>query len=251
MRTHDFAVAIATCVAVLLLTPSVFAQNDVDNIYVTPKVTATFETKPGPGMLTHYVQPVYPQQARGAALAGDVTLKYVISADGTVEQIERYGGDAVLAEAAMAALKQWKFKPYESGGKPVPKPESAWFRFEIRENPYYQQETSLPPESRKDPKLYLAWSSTMPELLVNRPLPVYPPEAVSRQVQGTVVLKATIGREGAVKNVSAISGPSELRQSAIDAVQKWRYRPYMDKGELVELPMKVTVNFTVDVKHGN
>ena len=72
--------------------------------------------------------------------------------------------------------------------------------------------------------------------------PVYPEAAKKAGVQGTVVLDAVIDREGTISDLQVVSGPSELRQSALDAVHQWRYKPYLLNGEPVEV--KTTINIT-------
>jgi peptidyl-prolyl cis-trans isomerase A (cyclophilin A) len=77
-------------------------------------------------------------------------------------------------------------------------------------------------------------------MLVSRTRPVYPVDAKLSRAQGTVVLSATIGTDGAVEDLQVVSGPPMLRQSALDAVKQWRYRPYLLNGEPVEV--RTTVN---------
>lgn len=74
--------------------------------------------------------------------------------------------------------------------------------------------------------------------------PTYPAEARKAKVSGTVVLRATISKTGAITNLQVTSGPEELRASAIDAVRTWRYKPYLLNGEptVVETTIKVTYN---------
>ncbi|WP_213805903.1 energy transducer TonB [Granulicella sp. dw_53] len=59
------------------------------------------------------------------------------------------------------------------------------------------------------------------------PMPTYPAAASASHVQGEVKVKADIDRDGNVASVRIISGPPLLRDAALDAVQRWRYRPYM------------------------
>jgi len=75
--------------------------------------------------------------------------------------------------------------------------------------------------------------------------PVYPPEAGRKRVEGTVILLAVIGTDGAVKEVQVESGPSLLTQAAIDAVKQWRYKPYVLNGTSVEIDSRITINFTL------
>jgi len=82
-------------------------------------------------------------------------------------------------------------------------------------------------------------------LLVQRSTPVYPQIAKEARVSGTVVLQATISKTGLIENLRVVSGPTMLRQSALDAVKSWRYRPYMLDGSPVEVETTVNVTFTL------
>jgi peptidyl-prolyl cis-trans isomerase A (cyclophilin A) len=77
-------------------------------------------------------------------------------------------------------------------------------------------------------------------MLLSKTPPVYPVDAKISRAQGTVVLNAVIGTDGTVEDLQVVSGPPMLRQSALDAVKSWRYRPYLLNGEPVEV--RTTVN---------
>jgi len=79
--------------------------------------------------------------------------------------------------------------------------------------------------------------------LIRRANPKYPPAALAAHIQGTVVLCATIDKEGKVRNVRALSGPEELVPSAIEAVEQWRYQPYRKNKEPVEVDSEIHVDF--------
>ena len=79
--------------------------------------------------------------------------------------------------------------------------------------------------------------------LVHRVQPDYPTLARQVRVQGKVVLRAMISREGAIENLQVLSGHPMLIRAAVDAVRQWRYRPYVLNGEPVEVETEVTVNF--------
>lgn len=79
--------------------------------------------------------------------------------------------------------------------------------------------------------------------LVNRVEPVYPHIAAISGIQGQVKLHAIIGRDGKIQSLNAISGHPLLLRAAIDAVEQWRYRPYVLNGEAVEVETLITVNF--------
>ncbi len=80
-------------------------------------------------------------------------------------------------------------------------------------------------------------------LLVQKTLPVYPAIARATRTQGTVVLQATISRNGTIENLRVVSGSTMLQQAALDAVKTWRYRPYLLSGEPVEVETTVNVVF--------
>lgn len=60
---------------------------------------------------------------------------------------------------------------------------------------------------------------------VHMVMPHYPPKAKKAGVQGTVVLDATINKQGVIEKLKLISGPPELVTSAMTAVRQWRYAP--------------------------
>lgn len=85
----------------------------------------------------------------------------------------------------------------------------------------------------------------MDGLLVDKVMPVYPPLARATGVEGTVVLQATISKTGRIENLRVVSGPELLQKAALEAVSRWRYRPYLLNGEPVEVETTINVNFTM------
>ncbi len=81
--------------------------------------------------------------------------------------------------------------------------------------------------------------------LLVKPEPAYPAIAKAARVQGTVTLAATISKTGTIENLTVVSGPAMLAQAAVEAVRRWRYRPYLLNGEPVEVQTEVTVSFTL------
>jgi len=83
-------------------------------------------------------------------------------------------------------------------------------------------------------------------LLVQKTPPIYPPIPRAMRMQGTVVLAATISKNGTIENLRVTSGPEGLQQAAVDAVRTWRYRPYLLDGQPVEVETTINVIFTLD-----
>lgn len=80
-------------------------------------------------------------------------------------------------------------------------------------------------------------------LLIRKVTPSYPKLAMIARQQGSVILEATIARDGSIENLRAVSGPPLLLGAAIDAVRQWRYRPYLLNNQPVEVETQITVNF--------
>jgi protein TonB len=70
-------------------------------------------------LVTHRVDPNYPEAARPANLQGVIVLEVVVGRDGSVLGMHALNGPEMLAEAAMDALRWWRFEPYRVDGQPV------------------------------------------------------------------------------------------------------------------------------------
>ncbi len=75
--------------------------------------------------------------------------------------------------------------------------------------------------------------------------PKYPEKARQDGIQGKVVLRANISKEGDVVDLSAISGDPLLVKSAVKAVKQWKYKPYLLQGNPVEVDTEIVVNFSL------
>lgn len=69
--------------------------------------------------LIHDVPPQYPPEAGRERIEGTVVLLAVIGTDGGVQDVQVVSGLPILAQAAMDAVKQWRYKPYLLNGAPV------------------------------------------------------------------------------------------------------------------------------------
>ena len=69
--------------------------------------------------LIHDVAPQYPPEAGRARIEGAVVLMAVIGTDGSVKDVRVESGLPILAQAAIDAVKQWRYKPYVIDGEPV------------------------------------------------------------------------------------------------------------------------------------
>jgi protein TonB len=65
------------------------------------------------------VQPVYPIEARNGGISGTVRLHVIVAKDGTMGQIEVVSGHPLLQQAALDAVRQWRYQKTFLNGEPV------------------------------------------------------------------------------------------------------------------------------------
>jgi TonB family protein len=68
--------------------------------------------------LRNRIEPQYPAEAMAAHRSGDVVLEVLVAADGSVVSIRTLSGDPLLAAAAAAAVRQWRYEPYRQHHRP-------------------------------------------------------------------------------------------------------------------------------------
>jgi TonB family protein len=74
--------------------------------------------------------------------------------------------------------------------------------------------------------------------------PEYPETAKRLRIEGSVEVEATISAEGAVESVSTLRGNPMLVRPAVEAVKKWKFRPFTSEGK----PVRAISTFTIDFK---
>ena len=87
---------------------------------------------------------------------------------------------------------------------------------------------------------------TMEQRIVTKVEPLYPEAARVAGKEGLVVLDAVIGPDGDVKRLWPVSGSVLLVQSATDAVQLWKFQPYLASGKPVEVETTLAVEFRLN-----
>jgi protein TonB len=83
------------------------------------------------GNLLKRIDPPYPSMARIAHIQGDVVLQATISKQGTIENLRGVSGHPILIQAAMDAVRQWRYRPYELNNEPVEVETTVTVRFHM------------------------------------------------------------------------------------------------------------------------
>ena len=86
-----------------------------------PSVTRRIQVSGGvsQGFLIQQVRPAYPAPAIAARVQGPVILNALISRGGTIENLRLVSGHPMLVQAAIEAVRQWRYRPYLLNGEPV------------------------------------------------------------------------------------------------------------------------------------
>jgi TonB family protein len=203
------------------------------------------------------IQAAYPAGAATQKVGGMVTLRLSISQSGEVESVETINGSPILAESATGAVRQWKFKTWIDK-KYVPVRAWADIKFDFKipaekngassnggQSSALSVEGTIIRSGEMATRAHLSQGVTT-GLILHKVQPVYPPAAKAAHIQGTVVIHVVISKEGTINSLVVVSGPRELTDAAIGAVQQWRYRPYMLEGEPIEVDTIITVNFSLN-----
>ena len=85
-----------------------------------------------------------------------------------------------------------------------------------------------------------------PAMLVYRVEPAYPTLARQTRRGGRVELRAIIAADGTIQSLQVVSGDPLFIQSALQAVQQWRYKPTILNGQPVEIDTFITVVYTIN-----
>ncbi|MGA8501819.1 MAG: energy transducer TonB [Candidatus Sulfotelmatobacter sp.] len=244
------------CTAAWAQTGSAPVQGNDSHTTTTAQATPSSTVTPSNGQditpskpLEYKLEPaavsnvVYPAQARDEKIEGEVVVSMRISRAGDVIIVRVLKGDPLLAQAVAEAAKRWKFKPVISGSKAIAVVAGASLRFALSDD--NQRVNGIVPEigPARQPDPVRVSEGVSSGLLVHKVKPVYSPEAKQAHVKGTVLLRVLIDEEGRVADLRLISGPKELAPAAVNAVQQWRYRPYLLMGNPVQVDTEVSVRF--------
>jgi len=144
--------------------------------------------------LLHHVAAQWPGDERDAAAKRMALAAIIVARDGTVKAVTPLSGTEVSKAAVVAALQQWRFEPGAS---------MHVLLATVTFGPKDPSPVSMLPIERVRPDFH--------------GLSDVPGDSV-------VVLSAEVGRDGAVRSVSPLSGPGAMAKPATEALRKWRFR---------------------------
>ncbi len=199
------------------------------------------------------VEPIYTVMARKSRISGIVILEAIIDHTGVVKDAQvlkplPYG----LDQAALDAVKQWKFRPGTLNGQPVDVIFNLTVNFRYAE-PATTAVDSVQSNGATQPVLSLnapgappfqVGGDVTPPVVLNHVAPIYPVTARRARISGAVVIEAVIDRAGVVRDTRVVKPlPFGLSEAALDAVRQWKFRPGTLDGKPVDVKFNLTINF--------
>jgi TonB family protein len=191
------------------------------------------------GNLIEVVTPQYPDEARQQHSTGKVVLQILIDNEGKVKDASVLTGDALLSNAALTAVKQWKFRPYLLKDEHVEVETTATVEY-TADPPFV-----ITPKPFQGPRKVRVSQGVLEKSIVRRVEPQYPSEAKANHIQGDVLIDATIDTKGNIARLNVIKGDPVLAKAAVEAVRQWKYTPYSIQGDPVEVETTILVRFFV------
>jgi TonB family protein len=188
--------------------------------------------------LIRKVEPIYPELAKKARVQGKVTLKITVDQEGNVTDASVIEGHPLLDDAAISAVRQWKYSPTFLNGKPVPVMATVTILFNL------PSVGPVTPLLVKRDSIRIDDDAKGPNL-IRKVEPIYPELAKKARVQGKVTLQITVDQEGNVTDASVIKGHPLLDDAAINAVRQWKYSPTFLNGKPISVMAEVSVLFNL------
>jgi TonB family protein len=177
----------------------------------------------------------FAKKARSRLMTSTADLKILLSAMNTITINRRAlarasalpDGYAPLCEQLLARVRE------------------AYPSTAISCDPSISTPENVAPVQRGVPQRIRVGGNVQQSNLIKKVTPQYPPDAKSRGIQGVVRFLVLIGKDGAIENLSFVSGPLALYKSARDAVLQWAYRPTLLNGQPVEVVTTIEVNYAL------
>lgn len=184
------------------------------------------------------VKPSYPAETMTVGIEGGVLLDCVVNTDGSTSDVRVLQSlYPTLDEAAVAALRQWVFKPGARNGAPVRVRVEVEMRFTLGgRNP-----------ALDSPDVFKPGADVTGPLVLSEVKPEYSARARAARIQGIVRMDCVVLPDGTVGDMRVTKWlHPDLDLAAVQALRKWRFAPGTREGRAV--PVQVFVEMTFALK---
>jgi TonB family protein len=210
--------------------------------------------RPGPGIeypvLIRSVQPRYTAEAMRAKRQGVVELEGTVGLDGTMQDVrivKSLDSSLGLDDAAVAAAKQWLFRPGMRQGQAVPVIVTLLLEFRIHsqpEPPAFSPATIVAGDGFYADTYSLMESGLVQPIVRRRAQPKYTSDAMRAKIQGTTEVEAVIQPDGTIGRLRVTKSlDPQLDNNALAAAKEWLFEPGRLNGQPVAVVVKLMLEF--------
>lgn len=194
--------------------------------------------------ILYYTDPFYTRTARDNKIEGTVTIEGAFDVRGCMKVLRTVRSVGFgLDENALAALRSWRFSPAKRNGEPVDAIAQIDIDFSL---------AAAPPSEYDDIQTAISAPGISAPTVIRRVEPRYTDEARQARVVGTVILQAVIQTNGTADILKVVKPlPLGLTESALEAIQQWRFRPAIRNGREIPVATNIEVVFNLEQKQMN
>ncbi len=244
-------------IAILLIPFSLKAVNETGT---SPGVDPCKSANPVPGCprivipprLLNPVRPDYP--THGRRKQGLVRIGTTITSDGELKDIQALSGDDELKQMALAAVRQWHYRPSSVNGAPVAVHHEIAISFTKKDGVLLGADdvgadlAMEPPEDwyqlLRTQALQRVGGNVKPPRTLSVRDPEYSRLAKRNHYEGICVLSLIVSENGQPKDIWVFRALGEgLDENAIAAVRRWTFQPATRNGQPVPVMINVEVQF--------
>ena len=201
------------------------------SLYAKAPVTTKFTKIDKQPKVLKSITPKYPEELKKKGIEGTVMLDVTVDKSGNVCNVKvAESVNKLLDGSAVNAVKQWKFKPALSKGKPVKTTVKIPVAFTLKNDKKYTP-------------LILVDVMPVPTKKVE---PVYPENVKKLGIEGTVMLNAVLDKNGNVVKVEVKKSlyPA-LDNEAVKALKQWKFKPAKNDNKPISVWITVPFDFSL------
>lgn len=198
-----------------------------------------------PVRATERVAAIYPANLKDQRVIGIAEVSCLIAESGAVGELKvEAQSRPEFGEAALQALRQWKFRPGESGGKPTAARVTVPFSFIPSDAELEELEARRTPEALMPgpPVLDAGELSEMPNL--KREVKPAVPRGLRQWMVENAVVRFIVDENGRPRDIHIlVTTEPACGQLALEAVRQWKFSPGKIEGRIVRVAMEVPISF--------
>ena len=198
-----------------------------------------------PPEVLFYTNPFYTRTAREKKVEGTVTIEGAFDVNGCMKVVRIIKAIGFgLDENALAAVRSWRFSPAKRNGE---EPVEAIAQIDIDFSL-----AAAPRADYDDIQTDMSAPGVSAPTIIKRVEPQYTDEARQERVVGTVILQAVIQTNGTADILKVVKPlPFGLTESALEALQEWRFMPAVRNGKEIPVAANIEVAFNIALSHQN